>query len=166
MKLEKDGVTICGFVAIFILIVLIIAPPVLRGFFGSDEVNNSNTLLADVYEKMECKKLENYTTYNLDRVITTLYKNNEVNKITFSYNVSFLTNAATNNLTSIYIDEYSMLSQVTNASVIEKNDGFMVELDYEKYDYKYDQFLNKYSNNITSQKQYYTNIGYTCNIIK
>lgn len=165
MKLEKDAVTICGFVAIFMLILLIIAPPVLRGLFGTDEMNNSNAMLSNVYQKMECVKTENYTVYNLKRSITTLYKNNEVNKITFLYDVTFLTSDF-NNLGSVYIDEYSILKQVTNARVVERSNGFTVELDYEKYDYKYDQFLSKYSNNITSQKQYYSNKGYTCSIVK
>lgn len=167
MKLEKDAVTICGFVAIFMLLILIIAPPVLRVLFGSENMNGSDTLMVDVYEKMVCSKIENHTTYNLNRTITTIYKNNEVSKLTFLYEVAFVNqNSNYNNLSNVYIDEYSILKQVSNASVIEGTNSFTVELDYEKNDYNYDQFLSKYSNNINSQKQYYTNNGYTCSVVK
>lgn len=167
MKLEKDAVTICGFVAIFMLLMLIIAPPVLRGLFGSDSIDNANSLLSDVYERMECEKVENYTSYSLNRTITTIYKNNEVSKLSFLYEVSFLDkNSNYNNLANVYIDEYSILKQVSNASVMEDSDSFTVELDYDKNDYKYDQFLSKYSASINEQKQYYVNNGYVCNVIK
>lgn len=167
MKLEKDAVTVCGFVAIFMLLILIIAPPLLRVLFGSENMNNSNSLLSDVYERLECVKKENYTSYNLNRTITTVYKNNEVSKLTFLYEVLFLNNNSNyNNLANIYIDEYSILKQVSNASVIEGNNSFTVELDYVKNAYKYDQFLSKYSASINEQREYYVNNGYICNVIK
>lgn len=166
MKLEKDTVTICGFVAIFVLVLLIVAPPVLRGFLGTEDSGNSNALLSSVYERLECEKLENYTVYNLNRKITTIYKNNEVNNILFLYDVAFLTNDSDISLSDVYIDEYSILKQVTNALVVEEDNQFKIELNYEKYNYRYDQFLNKYSNSVARQKQYYTNNGYECKIIK
>lgn len=165
MKLEKDAVTICGFVVIFILLILIIAPPVLRLLFGSEKVNNSNSLLSDVYERLECSKKESYGSYNLNRQVNTVYKNNDVSKITFLYNVDFINNV-NGNLSGVYIDEYAILKQVSNAVVIESEKGFSVELDYEKYNYKYDQFLSKYNNDISSQKDYYVSNGYICNIVK
>ena len=127
MKLEKDAVTICGFVAIFMLLILIIAPPVLRVLFGSENMNGSDTLMVDVYEKMVCSKIENHTTYNLNRTITTIYKNNEVSKLTSLYEVAFVNQNSNYNNLSDYNALLNILDKEDNELL---NDTDIVENDY------------------------------------
>lgn len=161
MKLEKDAVTICGFIGIFILLLLIIAPPVLRVLFNNETVDNSNKVLADVYEKLVCNRQDNFSNYNLNRTVTTIYKNNKITKINFVYIVN-----NKSNISNVYIDEYSILKQVYNAEVKEANNHYEVTLDYENNSYYDDEFLKKYSNGLSLQKEYYISNNYLCNMVK
>ena len=164
MKLEKDAVTIGGFIIIFLLILLIIMPPVLRLMFGRDDVSNSNNMLSTTITRLECVKKEDNINYSLDRKITTIYKGNDIEKITFNYNVTFKNSGIS--MSDIYIYEYEMLKTTTNASVSSSTNSYMVELDYSKNSYSYDEFISKYSKDITNQKNYYINNGYTCNVVR
>ena len=164
MKLEKDAVTIVGFSIIFILILLIITPPVLRLMFGKDEVNNSNNMLIKTVERLECGKKEENEKYNLITNINTIYEGNSINKITFTYNVELKQTGLST--TDIYISEFERLRQTFNALVTTNINSFSVQLDYSKNNYKYDEFLSKYSKDLSNQKLYYTSNGYICNVVR
>ena len=164
MNLEKDGVTITGFVIIFILILLIILPPVLRLMFGTKDQNNSKSMMADVYENLSCEKKENTTSYLLTTNISTLYKNNEATKLTFKYKIiPSTTNAIT---TGINIPEYEILKQIPKAKVVEGNNEYSVIIEYDKSNKTMGELLSKYVKSSNEQKTYYTKEGYICNIIK
>ena len=164
MKLEKDAVTIVGFSTIFILILLIITPPTLRLMFGKDEVNNSDKVMVNLIQRLECNKKEDYDGYSLIKKVNTVYNGNSIDKITFNYNIEF--SKAGLSVSDVYIYEYEMLKQIPGAIINSSQNSFIIEFDYDKADYEYNEFLNKYSKDISSQKSYYEGIGYTCSVVK
>lgn len=165
MKLEKDAVTIVGFSIIVILILLIVTPPILRLMFGKDDTsNNSNKMLSTTIERLECEKKEETDEYSLITNINTIYEGSSINKITFTYNVELKKVGLSSS--DIYISEFERLKQTSNAKVTTNVNSFIIELDYSKNNYIYDEFLNKYSRDISTQRSFYANSGYTCNVVR
>lgn len=168
MKLERDGVTICGFVIIFILILLILLPPFLRLMFGNEKLGDDTTKVKveDKYENLSCNKEEQTTSYTLTKTISTVYKNNEINKLTFKYIVTPIKTTTSQTNLNITIPEYEILKQVPKARAIHNNNEYSVVIEYDKTDQITSEILSKYIKSSNEQKAYYTNEGYVCNIIK
>lgn len=164
MKLEKDAVTIGGFIIIFLLILLIIMPPVLRLMFGKDDNNNSKNMESTTISKLECHKKEENNNYSISKKINTIYNGNAINKITFNYEVTFKNEGIT--LADVYIYEYEMLKTTPNANVSSSVNSHVVELDFTNNNYGYDEFLNKYSRDISSEKSYYESNDYICSVVR
>ena len=161
MKLEKDAVTIMGFAGIFILLILIFVPPLMRFLFNDDVSNLDSQAVA---ERLSCEKIEKLDTYDITTTIDTVYKDKEINKITFNYNVVF-TKAGVSD-SEVYIENFEMLKQITNAEVNKDINNYTVVFDYTKYKFSNNSFLSKYSSSMSEQKIFYSNNGYKCNVLK
>lgn len=160
MKLEKDAVTVLGFIGIFLLLVLIFVPPLFR-FLFNDDVTGANTI---VVERLSCEKTEKFDNYDMTTVIDTVYTNKKVSKITFNYNVVFTKSGVSGS--DVYIENYEMLKQITNAEVKDEFNNYKVIFDFTKHNFSNNSFLSKYNSSMSEQKIFYSNNGFKCNVLK
>lgn len=150
---------LCYF-AIVLLITLIVLPPALRIFVKDDY---EEELPKDVVELLSCTKT--------DESISMPYKNGVLTMIKYSFKEQtnsdiFSFNGDTNNYGDVNETE-------TIKSVLEKNTNTQKETNNGEVTYKLEmnesnsvQIADTYKGSSEVMKNYYTNLGYSCNIIK
>lgn len=148
------------YVAIVLLIILIVLPPALR-IFVKDE--GTAEIPKDVIELLTCTKN--------DESISMPYKNGVLTMIKYSFKEQtnsdiFSFNGDTNNYGDVNETE-------TIKSVLEKNPNTQKETNNGEVTYKLEmnesnsvQIADTYKGSSEVMKNYYTNLGYSCNIVK
>lgn len=158
--MTQDKKSIKIIIGMFILLVIIIIPPVLRTL-----IPKSNTIVTiekeDVITTLTCTK--GFKTENIVATATITYKNNELlsNKITYN---KVNTIDQEDNINSILPSQEIEFFKGVNGIKIEENDeSTTVTLDNNLLaNNQSNSTLNNYLLKVNEEKTYYENQGYTC----
>ena len=151
---NKSSITnILIYSLIFIFILLIIFPPVLRVMYPKKEVNISNTKVK--VEALTCKKsmVVNNVTYQAS--IVSNYNNNKLNKLTFKYYNPLENNPFINEI--IYLRDTGLVSE----ELVNTGINFVITKD-EIENVGSNNSLNNYFYLIDEQETNLENGGYKC----
>lgn len=165
MKTKKEKPTFLVILTIIFLLQFIILPPFFRAFFPK-QVEEAKK---DELNILSCNYSSNTEKYNIK--VNIKYKNSIVynTKITYS-----LLNEDNNNINSQVNDSYiSIKEQMTyfqklegNIISYQDNGDIIIEINDKIFELNNnDEFIKNYYNSINLENNFFTNQGYTCNII-
>lgn len=163
------------YLAIVVLLVFIVLPPVLR--LTMKEENEEPVVPKDVIEMLQCTKNEdslsisylNGKTYNIrytEKIVEVAPDIEDENKDELDDNV--LDNARINPINTTNDDDRSFKEVLEGYAHVKKTskEGKMIySLDLSSSEV-YDRFANKFKKEINEQMAYFKSLGYTCNTTK
>lgn len=167
MKKEKkiDFVAILVYLVMLLLLIIIILPPVLRLLIPTDSIIETSK------EKVELLICRREMEFDLDNVMikaTTNYKNNEFVKLTLLYTkelkdetVTTVTNSFDN------LTEIKSFKELTGIEVKEREDEIHLEISKNVMEANLEnEFLQNYYQTLGRQNSFYTEHGYTCQVLE
>lgn len=148
------------YIALFLLLGIILTPPLLRAFYEKDD---GEVLVVDKYELLTCTK-DSYS-------IASSYKNQEPLNIKFKHLEDDPNLVETNNK---YALEYKLYYILPNLDKIQKeettddknNKMLSYYINYGDVNQSALTELNEYRLSLHEQKNYYLVRGYTCSVIE
>lgn len=168
MKKEKSPILVVS--CILLLLLLIILPPVFRKYIPKEEVTSNNQTQKQELTILQCNRIFSTDLYQVTAKVK--YVNGSVNTNTLTYKKlealpeSF--QEPTAEVAVVFLEEYTYLS---NLNQIEKkaeepNPILVISSNTIKGNETDDNLKLYFQNDITSQKEFYTKRGYTCNTME
>lgn len=162
IKNNDSLIKLLCYLGIFVLLMFIICPPLFRVLFPEEEEN--------VVEKKEfimnlnCVKIEDFVEYELKTTIDTIYVDNEISNSTFTYEIKFIDQLFSND--EIIIEEYEKLKRINNIDFNETDNKYVLNINYDAFDYSNEELLLQHQRKIAEQLAYYTNDHFECKTTK
>ena len=154
----KSSSNILAYLGIFILLIFIVVPPVLRVFVPKE--NEITSVANKVVMKLSCSRTESTPEYSLTRNIDSKYEDGVLVETLFTYSVTFTENLFT--MDSITIDDYETLKKIPNSITTEDKTQYTVKFDYVSNDYSNNKDLANHSKLLSEQLKYYAEENYIC----
>lgn len=168
MKKEKSPILVVS--CIFFLLLLIILPPVFRKYIPKEEVTSNDQTQKQKLTILQCSRIFSTDLYQVTAKIK--YVNGSVNTNTLTYKkLDALPEGfqePTAEVAVVFLEEYTYLS---NLNQIEKkaeepNPILVISSNTIKSNETDDNLKLYFQDDITSQKDFYTKRGYTCNTME
>ena len=158
----NDLKVIC-YLGIFILLLFIILPPLFRVLFPKEEEDvkeEENKLVTN----LSCEKTQDFVEYKLKTIIKTNYIDGNIDNSKFTYEIEFVEDFLEED--EIEIDEYDDLKKVSNVDFEEKDNVYILTINYSKFDYSNEPLLENHMKTITEQMKIYSDEDFECEISK
>lgn len=152
--------TLCYF-GIFILLLFIVLPPLFRVLFPEEEQKPDE--IKKTIMNLTCVKDDDFIEYKLKTTISTNYVDGVINDSTFTYTVSSTDSYFGSRVT---IEEYEALKKVPNVEFSEKNNNYILNIDYSKFDYSNEEALDNHKKVISEQMAIYSDDSFECKTTK
>lgn len=157
--MEKDIKDILGYIAITILLLFIIVPPLFRVLFPKeDEIINSSLEEVTVLMNLECKKTDNLDGYNVEYRVLNNYKNSVITNSILTYSIEYLDDE----LPNVTIDEYEKLKRVENIDYEENDNVYVLTINYSNFDFSKEELLLDKQKMMAEQLSLYESEDFVC----
>ena len=155
MKKEKSTVTVL--ISIFLLLLLIVLPPLFRALFPNN-VKKSTNVNKEI-SVLRCSNSDDYISV----LATVKYIDGNIESNIIKYTIENEEAFASAN--SKLKNEYDMFNGIKNInkSVVDKVTIFTLDKEVREEE---KNIANYFIQSVSGEKNFYENIGYSCNIIK
>ena len=166
MKKKTDFRNILVYLCMILLVLVIVLPPVCRLVFkdtGTTGDDSTTTTAAALI----CQRQVVYTDVTYNITATTNYVNDDANQLSVRY-AKTLANAASTIATNDIETEIATWQSVPGITSEVNGDVTRFVVSREFYDTNATTypFLDNYFNDIDQEQDYYTNLGYQCQVIE
>lgn len=161
MEKDSNSSTNLGifYLLIIFFVIMIFIPPIFRLIIPKEDNNPISSL-----KTLSCDLEESVMENNVILNIITLYDNDNISTIKFSYSTDAPQNIEIVKKNSTFLTEFDNLKYISG-SVFEQNENtYYIKFDYTSNDFSNEYRLQKYSGNLDNQKLYYESKGFTCSI--
>lgn len=168
MKKEKSPVLVAS--CILFLLLLIILPPVLRKFIPKEEITSNNQTQKQELTILQCNRIFSTDLYQVTAKIK--YVNGSINTNILTYKkLEALPEGFQEPTTEVAVSFFEEYNYLSNLNQIEKkaaepNPILVISSNTIKSNETDDNLKLYFQNDITSQKDFYTKRGYTCNTME
>lgn len=165
IKENKDGkgtdaIDILCYVAIAILILIIVIPPVLRVIMPKEEV----PVEPDKIVNLVCEKRVEEDGYALQQSITNTYTNDKITSSVFVYEVNGNGVEESTNVPSIeeVSEEFKSLIKIAGDNVQRNGNTATIRINYEDFENSKAAVLSNHQKPLNDQMNYYGENGFYC----
>lgn len=158
MKKESSS-NLLAYLGIFVLLLFIILPPLLRVLVPKEE-ENTPTPINPVIMKLTCTKNEAKLNYDISRTVESIYESGDLTKTVFTYEVTFGDEELT--MDDVVLDDYSSFKKISGADVETSGNKYTVTFNYATNDYSNNKLLSNHRQVLSDQLNYYSEEDYNC----
>jgi hypothetical protein len=157
---DNGSIKVLGYLGIFFLLLFMILPPLFRVLFPEEEpVVEKEKLIMN----LTCIKTEEFEDYKVKITINTNYVDGEIHDSKFNYEVisndEFFDGR-------VKIEEYDALKKVSNVDFEEKDNKYILTINYSKFDYSNEPLLQEHNMMISQQSKKYSDNNFECSTEK
>lgn len=169
MKKEKSPVLVIG--CILFLLLFIVLPPVFRAYIPNDnQAGGNNIIEQNKIEILKCNRI--YADELFQENVSVKYLNDEIKTNTITYTKldavpeGYVPPAETN--PQAVAEEYTYLSNIPNISnnTVTNTTTIIITDELFKANNQEERLSYYFQNDIASQKTWYEQMNYTCNILE
>lgn len=161
-KNNEGLIKLLCYVGICVLLIFIICPPLFRVLFPEEKQIEVEEEQKEIVKKLNCVKTESFAEYELKTTINSIYTGEKISQSNFVYEIKFNNEEIMND--EIIIDEYEKLKRVSNVDFTETDNKYVLNINYELFDYTNEVLLIHHRGEINNQFIRYVNNLFECKI--
>ena len=158
---DNGSTKILCYLGIFFLLLFIVLPPLFRVLFPEEETSGEEK--KKLIMNLSCERTEDFVEYKIKTTVNTNYIEGEINDSVFTYEVISSDDFFAD---GVEIEEYEALKKVSNVDFEEKDNKYILTINYGKFDYSNEPLLQEHRMMISSQLAKYTEDHFECSTTK